>query len=73
MYGYGQLAEAAAMYRLALSKGGVDADTVQIRLGMVLAKSGDKAGAQAAFQAVAGPGPRKAIAQYWLIWLAKKA
>lgn len=73
MYGYSQYAEAAAMYRLALSKGGIDADTAQIRLGMVLAKSGDKAGAEAAFKAVSGPGPRKAIAQYWLIWLAKKA
>ncbi|MGL4543067.1 MAG: hypothetical protein ACRCUI_11210, partial [Polymorphobacter sp.] len=73
MYGYGQYAEAAAMYKLALSKGGIDADTAQIRLGMVLAKSGDKAGAEAAFKAVAGAGPRATLAQYWLIWLSKKA
>ncbi|HPU14514.1 MAG TPA: tetratricopeptide repeat protein [Polymorphobacter sp.] len=73
MYGYGQYADAAAMYKLAMSKGGIDADTANLRLGMVLAKSGDKAGAEAAFKAVAGPGARKTLAQYWLIWLSKKA
>jgi Tfp pilus assembly protein PilF len=73
MYGYGQYADAAAMYKLALSKGGIDADTANLRLGMVLAKSGDKAGADAAFKAVAGPGARKTLAQYWLIWLNRAA
>ena len=73
MYGYGQYADAAAMYKLALSKGGIDADTANLRLGMVLAKSGDKVGAEAAFKAVAGPGARKTLARYWLIWLSKKA
>lgn len=69
MYGYGMYADAAEMYRLALSKGGIDADTANTRLGMVLAKSGDKPGAIAAFKAVKGPGPRLTIAQYWLIYL----
>jgi len=73
MYGYGQYAEAAEMYRLALSKGGIDADMAQLHLGMVLAKSGDKAGAETAFKAVSGSGPRQTIAQYWMIWLSKKA
>jgi tetratricopeptide (TPR) repeat protein len=69
MYGYGQYTEAAEMYRLALSKSGIDADVANTRLGMVLAKTGDKAGAIAAFKTVKGPGPRLSIAQYWLIYL----
>lgn len=73
MYGYSQYADAATMYRLAISKGGIDADMAQLHLGMVLAKSGDKTGAEAAFKAVSGVGPRQTIAQYWLIWLNKKA
>ena len=56
--------KAIALYRTALQKGGVDADEVNTRLGIALAKSGDKAGAKAAFAAVQGA-PRNGIAALW--------
>jgi hypothetical protein len=65
-YGYGQYAQAADLYKVALSKGGVDANLVNLRLGMSLARAGDKAGAAQAFGAVTGP--RQQLAGYWLIW-----
>lgn len=69
--GYGDYAKAVAMYRLALQKGGVDANLVNTRLGMALAMSGDKAGARTALSAVTGP--RAELARYWLLWLDKRA
>ncbi len=71
-FGYGDYAKAAEMYRLALTKSGVDPATANLRLGASLARSGDKAGATTAFQAVQG-GNRAPLAQYWLIWLGQKA
>lgn len=71
-YGYGDYAKSAEMYRLALTKGGVDAATANLRLGAALARSGDKAGATTALQAVSG-GPRETLAKYWLIWVSQKA
>lgn len=71
-YGYGNYAKAAAMYRLAMQKGGVDANTANLRLGMALAMSGDKAGAQQAFTAVKG-GPREQLARFWNIWMGQRA
>lgn len=65
--GYGDYAKAAELYKLALQKGGVDADTVNTRLGIALARRGQKAAAVQAFGAVNGP-VRKGIAQYWIIW-----
>ncbi len=69
-FGYGDYAKAAEFYRLALSKGSVDANTANLRLGASLARGGDKAGAATAFQAVQG-GTRAPLAQYWLISLGK--
>jgi tetratricopeptide (TPR) repeat protein len=66
-YGYGDYAKAIELYRAAQSKGGVDASTVQLRLGMALAMSGDRAGAETAFRAVTGS--RADLAGYWLSWL----
>lgn len=71
-FGYGDYAKAAAMYRLALQKGSVDANEVNTRLGIALALAGDKAGANTAFGQVNG-GARKQIAQFWQLWLSKKA
>jgi hypothetical protein len=65
--GYAQDAKAIALYRAALTKGGVDADAVNTRLGIALARSGDKAGARSAFQSVKGQ--RAEIAAFWLLWL----
>jgi tetratricopeptide (TPR) repeat protein len=65
--GYGEYAQAAELYRVALQKGGVDPNVVNTRLGIALARSGDKAGATAAFNAVTAP-PRGQLARYWAIW-----
>ena len=64
---YGQYAKAVPLYRAALTKTGVDVDTVNTRLGIALALSGDTAGARAALQAVKGP--RAEIAGLWMIYL----
>lgn len=69
--GYGEWARAAEMYRLALQKGNVDANAANTRLGLALGKSGDKAGAEAALNAVTGE-PRTQLAKYYLIWLAQQ-
>lgn len=70
LYGYGRYAEAAELYRLALSKGGEDANVVNTRLGASLAQAGDRAGAEAALRAVTGT--RAELAQLWLAWLARR-
>lgn len=70
--GYGDYAKAAQLYKLALAKGGIDADTANTRLGFALGRSGDKAGAKAALDAVAGA-PRKQLAQFYLLWLGSQA
>ncbi|WP_425229598.1 hypothetical protein [Sphingomonas sp.] len=64
----GNYAKAATLYRTALTKGSVDADTINTRLGIALARSGDKAGALAAFAAVHGS-PRADIASFWTTYL----
>ena len=69
-FGYGQYAEAAELYRAALQKGGEDANLVNTRLGASLALAGQRAEAEAAFRAVTGP--RADLAEYWLIWLARR-
>ena len=51
-FGYGDYAKAATLYRLALQKGGVDANTANLRLGMALAKAGQAAEAKQAFAQV---------------------
>lgn len=62
--GSGEYAKAASLYRVALEKGGVDADEVNTRLGIALARGGDKAGAKTAFGAVQAA-PRSGIAALW--------
>jgi len=70
-FGYGDYAKAAELYKAALQKGGVDASLVNTHLGMALAMTGDKAGADAAFKAVSGQ--RADLAGFLLVWLAQKA
>lgn len=70
-YGLGEYARAAELYRSALGKSGADANLINLRLGMALARSGDKAGATAALNAVTGP--RAEIAKFWLIYLSTAA
>jgi tetratricopeptide (TPR) repeat protein len=68
---YGDYAKAITLYRAALQKGGVDPNVVNTRLGIALAGSGDKAGAQAAFKSVTGP--RADLAGLWIAWLSRGA
>lgn len=67
LYGYGRHAEAAEMYRLALSKGGEDANLLNTRLGASLAMAGQRAQAETALRAVTGQ--RSELASLWLAWL----
>ncbi|WP_214621308.1 tetratricopeptide repeat protein [Sphingobium nicotianae] len=69
---YGDYAKAAELYREALQKGGVDANEINTRLGIALARSGDKAGALDAFGKVTGTGVRKQIADLWIVWVNKQ-
>lgn len=66
-YSYGEFAQAADLYRAALGKTGADKDQLNLRLGMALSRAGDKAGATAALNSVAGI--RSELAKYWLVWL----
>lgn len=66
--GQGNDTKAVELYRLALQKGGVNADEVNTHLGIALGRSGDKAAAATAFGAVTGQ-PRADIASLWMLWL----
>ena len=69
--GYGRHADAAALYRAALQKGGENADLLNLRLGIALALAGQRAEAETAFRAVTGT--RSQLANYWLMWLARSS
>lgn len=66
-YGYGDYSKAAELYRAALAKSGGDFNLVHLRLGMALARVGDKAGATAALNSVTGP--LAELAKYWLVYV----
>jgi tetratricopeptide (TPR) repeat protein len=68
--GYGDYAKAVTLYRAALTKGGVDTNIVNTRLGIALALMGNRAEAEPAFKAVTGP--RAEIASFWLSWLGRR-
>jgi len=70
-YGYGDYTQAADLFRVALSKPGVDKDLANLRLGMSLTMAGDKAGATAALNAAGGA--QTEVAKLWLAYLAQKA
>ena len=70
-FGYGEYAKSAELFRAALGKDGVDKDLANLRLGMALARSGDKAGAETALKAAGGA--RAEVAKLWLTYLATKA
>jgi len=70
---YGNSAKAVELYKLALTKGGVDTNEINTRIGIALAQSGDKAGAKAAFASVTGTGIRKSMADLWTVWLDQPA
>lgn len=68
-YGYGENAKAIALYRAALSKGGVDSNLVNTRIAMAQLASGDRAGAEATFKALTGT--RGDLGAFWVAWLAR--
>jgi hypothetical protein len=67
--GYGQYAQAADLYKVALQKGGVDANVTNLHLGQALAQAGQKADAAKVLGTVTGQ--NQALAQYWAIWANK--
>lgn len=69
-YGYGDYAKAATLIRAAQGKPGVDAELANLRLGMALASSGDRAGAKAALDLVTGS--HAEVARYWQTYLATR-
>jgi len=71
LFGYGQYAEAAELYRAALQKGGEDPGMVNVRLGTALAMAGRRAEAETAFRAVTS-GDRVELARFWLLWLSTR-
>lgn len=70
-YAFGQYAEAATLYGLALQKGGEDPNLVNLRLGAALAMAGRRPEAEAALRLVTGP--RADLAGFWMTWLARRA
>lgn len=69
--GYGDYAKAVDLYKAALNKSGADKDLINLRLGMALAKSGDKAGSTAALNSVAGA--QAGVAKLWLAYVSTLA
>src|SRR3546814_14239563 len=67
-FSLGQFPQAVEQYRLALSKGGVDAGKANARLGVALARSGDLAGAKAALGQVT-TGNWANVAGFWSVWV----
>lgn len=67
----GDYSKAVEAYRLAGAKAGADQSLVNLHTGMALARSGDKAGATAALNAVTGA--RADIAKFWLTYVSQKA
>lgn len=70
-YAMGNYAKAVELYRMSVGKPGVDKDVANLHIGMALARSGDKAGATAALNSVAGE--RAGIAKFWLAYVGQRA
>jgi hypothetical protein len=70
LYGYGRYAEAAEMFRLAMTRSGADTSQLNLRLGEALLMAGQRAEAEAAFRAVTGS--NAGLAQLWLAWLGRR-
>ena len=69
-YAMGDYAKAVELYKMSMTKPGIDASTANLHIGMALARAGDKAGATTAFNSVTGP--RADIAKYWLAYVNQK-
>lgn len=69
LYGYGRYAEAADLYRAALTKTGGNRDLINLHLGAALAMANQRAEAEAALRAVTGQ--PAGVAALWLAWLGR--
>jgi predicted Zn-dependent protease len=69
--GYGEAPTAAALYRAALTKGGVDRNLVNTRLAVALLATGDRQAARATFKSLTGV--RADLGAFWLAWLDRSA
>lgn len=69
LFGAGRFAEAAELYRAALTRTGEDPALLNLRLGAALARAGQRAEAEAALRAVGGT--RAELAALWLAHLAR--
>lgn len=67
---HGRYAEAAELYRLALTRVGEDPGLVNTRLGIALAMAGQRAEADSAIRIVVGPYAE--IAALWAVWLVNR-
>jgi tetratricopeptide (TPR) repeat protein len=67
---HGRYADAAELYRVALTRVGEDPGLLNTRLGIALAMAGQRAEAEAALQAVTGP--HADLAALWAIWVARR-
>lgn len=65
--GYGEDAKAITLYRTALQKGQVDVEAVNTRLGIALARSGQKDEARKIFKSITGT--RSEMAKFWMLYL----
>lgn len=70
LFGYGDYAKAAALYQVALDKGDVEADLVNLRLGVAQHLNGSHDTAKATLAKVGGT--RKRLANLWLVNIANK-
>ncbi len=67
--GYGQYPQAIDLYKVALQKGGVDANLVNLHMGEALTLGGQKPAAAQAFASVTGP--NQTLAQFWTVYANK--
>jgi Flp pilus assembly protein TadD len=65
----GEPAKAIVLYDLALEKGGVDTNEVNLHKGVAYVRTGDMASARAHFEKVSGPPQLVDIANFWLTWM----
>ena len=70
-FALGQYPQAVEHYRIALTKGGVDAGRINARLGVALARSGDLPGAQAALGQATGDWA--SVAGFWPVWVEQQS
>lgn len=71
LFGYGSYDEAIELYKIALTKNGVNADEVTLRMGIAQAMKGDLAAAKGSFAKVKGE--RQPLATYWTVWANSQA